>query len=515
MAKARLIIYEAGKNPRELEILGDVTTFGRTKDNSVSFPNDGNVSRFHAQIERQGDDFYVSDFGSSNGTSLNNRIVSSAKLIKDGDQINFGGDNSYVIFKGQEESSDEILEEDEDGDSLSSNVNAQPNANQKSETPNPKSSVPVIVTAAAVLGGLAVAAVIGFVVVTQTNVLSRGCEMPEVTILSPETGIKITEPTEIEVQVKNPKCLDRLAYSLDGEEIASAETAPYSVTLDPENLKEISRDAVHILTIAVIDRNGASKIQSDELELTFGKEPVKSGNQQSGSPSDAPADNSATPKSAQITVAETKTLSEQFLKQFPGSYKLNTGFLIEVQKKTAEYSAGGFSNRALPFRDQINHAFIEEQGLDAPLGYLLAMTRSKFDNKKNGANEGLWQMTNDFAASNGYNGQCGGETLSDAKQICAARAAAIYTKALVVNLFQGDVLYGVSCFGMPPSEAGQFQISLPPDRSDFWNVIKSQKQRDMLARFFAAGIVAENPARFGLKQDKPLSSLYKNLIIIK
>ncbi len=205
-------------------------------------------------------------------------------------------------------------------------------------------------------------------------------------------------------------------------------------------------------------------------------------------------------------------MSEQFLKQFPGSYKPNTNFLIEVQKKTAEYRAEGFSNRALPFRDVINQAFVAEQGLDAPLGYLLAMTRSKFDNKKNGGNEGLWQMTNDFVASNGYNGQCGAETLSDAKQSCAAHAAAIYTKALVVNLFQGDVLYAVSCFGMSPSEAGQFQLSLPPDRSDFWNVIKSPKQRDVLARFFAAGIVAENPAKFGLKQDKPLSSLYKNLI---
>jgi hypothetical protein len=105
--------------------------------------------------------------------------------------------------------------------------------------------------------------------------------------------------------------------------------------------------------------------------------------------------------------------------------------------------------------------------------------------------------------------------LSDPKQTCAARAAAIYTKALVVNLFEGDVLYGVSTFGMSPQEAGNFKISLPPDRSDFWNVIKSPKQRDNLVRFFAAGIVAENPQKFGLKRDQPLSNLYRNLIILK
>jgi hypothetical protein len=133
----------------------------------------------------------------------------------------------------------------------------------------------------------------------------------------------------------------------------------------------------------------------------------------------------------------------------------------------------------------------------------------------NPGEEGLWRMTNEFVTSSGYNGQCGTETLSDPKQTCAARAAAIYTKALVVNLFEGDVLYGVSTFGMSPQEAGNFKISLPPDRSDFWNVIKSPKQRDNLVRFFAAGIVAENPQKFGLKRDQPLSNLYRNLIILK
>ena len=143
MAKARLIIYEAGREPRDLEILGDVTTFGRTKDNSVSFSNDGNVSRFHAQIERQGDDFYVSDFGSSNGTALNNQIISGAKLIKDGDQINFGGDQSYVVFKNtdsNEDSSDEMMDDYDDADSSDSSASSNGGAEQKSESNNSKSS---------------------------------------------------------------------------------------------------------------------------------------------------------------------------------------------------------------------------------------------------------------------------------------------------------------------------------------------------------------------------------------
>lgn len=508
----KLIIVEAGKEAREFEILGDVTTFGRTKDNSVSFAGDANISRFHAQIKRQGEDFFVSDFGSSNGTSVNDQLISEEKLLKHNDKINFGGDHSYVIFNNEEPSNEEP--EDKDFSSLN-NVNSQNSAaNSVSDSPNSKSKAPIMLTAAAVLGGLAIVAVVGAgVIVTQTNLISGSC-VPEVAILSPESGTTIAEPTEIKVSVKNPKCIERVAYLLDGEEVETAETEPYSVTLEPEKFEYLKDDGSHVLTIAVYDRDGAKKLQEDQLNLAFGKTDIEA------PPNKLPVDEQigddpAPPKSSQITIAETKALTEQFLKQFPGAYRLNTQFLIEVQKKTAEYKAEGFSRRAAPFRDVINQAFVAEQGLDAPLGYLLAMSLSKFDNKKNGGNEGLWQMTNDFAASNGYNGQCGTETLSDASQNCAAHAAAIYTKALVVNLFQGDVIYGVSCFGLSPSDAGQFQISLPPDRADFWNAIKSPKQREMVVRFFAAGIVAENPQKFGLKQDKPLSSLYKNLLILK
>ena len=36
----------------------------------------------------------------------------------------------------------------------------------------------------------------------------------------------------------------------------------------------------------------------------------------------------------------------------------------------------------------------------------------------------------------------------------------------------------------------------------------SAEQRERLTRFFAAGIVGENPQQFGLTTDSPLSNLY-------
>jgi hypothetical protein len=61
---------------------------------------------------------------------------------------------------------------------------------------------------------------------------------------------------------------------------------------------------------------------------------------------------------------------------------------------------------------------------------------------------------------------------------------------------------------MSPGEAAQFRDQLPPDRRDFWKVIKSGPQRDRVLNFFAAGIVGENPQKFNLLQNKSLTNLY-------
>jgi hypothetical protein len=196
-------------------------------------------------------------------------------------------------------------------------------------------------------------------------------------------------------------------------------------------------------------------------------------------------------------------------------YEYDAEFLRQVQARTSDYVVEGFSERARPFRDVINTSFIEEQGLDQPLGYVLAMSRSGFSLPRGSggltgdpAAEGLWRMTQTFAQSNGYSGRCGTETLSDPSQRCAALVAAAYSKAIVIYLFEGDFFYAVACFGMAPKEAGAWRALLPADRSNFWKVIKSPEQRERVVRFFAAGIVGENPRKFGLMKDRPLSSFY-------
>jgi hypothetical protein len=203
-------------------------------------------------------------------------------------------------------------------------------------------------------------------------------------------------------------------------------------------------------------------------------------------------------------------MTTEVIRQFKGGFNYNIAnrqFLQEVQKRASEYAVAGFFDRAAVYRDAINVAYVREQNLDAPLGFILAMSRSKFTPTKQGDNEGLWQMSNSFVTANAYNGLCGTETLSDQSQNCAAKASALYMKALVFSVFDGDPIYSVAAFGKSPQEAAAWKATLPANRSDLGNVLKTPAEREMVVRFLAAGIVAKYPQRFGLK-DHPLDELY-------
>lgn len=183
----------------------------------------------------------------------------------------------------------------------------------------------------------------------------------------------------------------------------------------------------------------------------------------------------------------------------------------EINKKTSEFVSEGYFARAQQYKDTINVAFVQEQNLDPPLGFLLAMSPSQFKLDKPEAGEGLWQMTEDFTNANAYNGLCGEEKLSDPSQICAAKASSLYMKDLTLKVFDGETIYSVAAFGKSLQGAYAWKNTLPANRSDLWNTIKSPRKREQLVRFFAAA-VAENPQKFGLKNDRPISELYRNLI---
>src|SRR5688500_9583215 len=90
MARAKLKFDE-----KEFTIGEDVNTFGRTSDNTFSFTDNVNISRNHAEIEFRDGEFWLTDLGSSNGTTVNGQKVVGETALNDGDFITLG--NSVIV----------------------------------------------------------------------------------------------------------------------------------------------------------------------------------------------------------------------------------------------------------------------------------------------------------------------------------------------------------------------------------------------------------------------------------
>jgi pSer/pThr/pTyr-binding forkhead associated (FHA) protein len=84
----RLILQFAEKVLNESS-LGVMTTIGRLPDNTIIIDNPA-VSSHHACVFREGDDFFVEDLRSKNGTFVNDTRVAARCALKDGDAIRVG-----------------------------------------------------------------------------------------------------------------------------------------------------------------------------------------------------------------------------------------------------------------------------------------------------------------------------------------------------------------------------------------------------------------------------------------
>ena len=84
----RIVFTLEDNSEIEAELDVDIITIGRNSENGFVIPS-ASVSSYHARITRQGEDFFVQDLGSTNGTKLNGVEIEEAKL-DDGDYLAFG-----------------------------------------------------------------------------------------------------------------------------------------------------------------------------------------------------------------------------------------------------------------------------------------------------------------------------------------------------------------------------------------------------------------------------------------
>lgn len=93
-------------------ILGDKTLIGRDKNCTISLPDDDRVSRRHAAILKKGDNYWLTDLRSVNGTYLNGESLSTHQLLKNQDQIVIGRSSITVLAGGAPQTESFDLEDD-------------------------------------------------------------------------------------------------------------------------------------------------------------------------------------------------------------------------------------------------------------------------------------------------------------------------------------------------------------------------------------------------------------------
>ena len=89
-AGARLRVLEPPAQKGDTYPLGDELTVGRGGGCGVVIPDDQFVSTVHARLFRRGDDLFVEDLGSRNGTFVNGEKVVATTKLRRGDRVQFG-----------------------------------------------------------------------------------------------------------------------------------------------------------------------------------------------------------------------------------------------------------------------------------------------------------------------------------------------------------------------------------------------------------------------------------------
>src|ERR1044072_7451706 len=478
MPTARLTIQQPGQRSRYAEVSGPVVSVGRRADNTVCLEDSG-VSKYHAVIERRGALYFITDLGSSNGTTVNNEPLVAQRALRDGELICLGGNSTLQVHL-----------QGEQGDApppgvASASLPSAPSFNlpsvpsvQMPHAPNvrmpsaPSVHVPsapnVRVPSAASIQAL--------------QVVQRLLGMPKSLL----AGVSAT--------LAGGLILAAL-WGLGVVGGSSAKTTrPEDELPGTEQLEELEG------TAAKSKGEGAAAAPPASQEQAAPTSPAKA----------APPAGAAAAASAAASTDATASLARALASQISqkSGYTFDPRFVEQIKTYMNDYkAAANYYERAAKYRDPIEREFSNTQGIQPLVPYLLAMSQTKFVERDAG---GVWNLPPTV-----FSQYAGSADPSDPN--VSTRAAAAYTRALLDTFEKEDFMYAIACYGMSVDQAGEVSRALEEKdpgrrlRGDFWKMksagVVQGAQAERVARFFAAGIVFENPGQFGLKGE-PLSTLY-------
>ena len=85
---AKLVIQNQGMTGRACELHTDRTTIGRVEDNTFQIA-DASVSSHHCEVHLRGNDIFIRDLNSTNGSFINNEKITE-QVLKPGQTLRLG-----------------------------------------------------------------------------------------------------------------------------------------------------------------------------------------------------------------------------------------------------------------------------------------------------------------------------------------------------------------------------------------------------------------------------------------
>jgi pSer/pThr/pTyr-binding forkhead associated (FHA) protein len=91
------MLVDKARPDRKYDLKG-TSNIGRARNENQIVLEDVTVSRRHAWIKVEGEDFFIFDVGSANGTFVNDEPVRDPRRLESGDVVRFG-DAAFVFTK--------------------------------------------------------------------------------------------------------------------------------------------------------------------------------------------------------------------------------------------------------------------------------------------------------------------------------------------------------------------------------------------------------------------------------
>ena len=121
-------------------VVQDELLIGREAEGEGKLADDIEISRQHAKITRQGDEFVIDDLGSRNGTAVNGRRLTGPERLYTGDTIELGG--TKLVVQVRVPTTPSATEEvTDDGDTIVPETTTAPEPPVAEEGPPPRLSL--------------------------------------------------------------------------------------------------------------------------------------------------------------------------------------------------------------------------------------------------------------------------------------------------------------------------------------------------------------------------------------